>query len=67
MDIPEKFPDGCQFGSSFGGDEFVRFPDGQWYILDELLLQLSPIGMMTSKGSSSNEEYFQNCGICTTL
>lgn len=28
MKIPDKFPPGCEFFDSFGGDDRVKFPDG---------------------------------------
>jgi hypothetical protein len=60
IDVPDRFPEGCHFGSSFGGDEYVRYPNGQWYRLDETSIKLIAIRSMVSKGTSSNEEYFQS-------
>lgn len=31
MKVPDKFPEGSVFVPTFGGDEFVRFPDGRWF------------------------------------
>ena len=28
MRVPDKFPEGCEFFDSFGGDDRVVFPDG---------------------------------------
>lgn len=59
MKIPEKFPVGCRFMTSFGGDEFVLFPDGGWFRLDEAALELVRLpGAPASKGTSSTEENF---------
>lgn len=59
MKVPDKFPEGCDFMSSFGGDEFVKFPDGNWFRLDEDAVALVPLkGAPVSKGCNSDEAYF---------
>ena len=59
MKVPEKFPSGCRFASSFGGDEFVKFPDGNWFRLDEESVALVPLkGAPVSDGCNSDEAYF---------
>lgn len=59
MKVPDKFPEKCAFMSSFGGDEFVRFPDGKWFRLDEDKVELVPLkGDPVSKGCNSDEAYF---------
>ena len=35
MEIPDKFPPGCKFLASFSGDDFVIFPDGKIFELDD--------------------------------
>lgn len=35
MEIPDKFPPGCKFLASFSGDDFVVFPDGKVFVLDD--------------------------------
>jgi hypothetical protein len=35
MEIPDKFPPGCEFLASFSGDDFVVFPDGKVFVLDD--------------------------------
>lgn len=59
MKVPDTFPPDCKFMSSFGGDEFVRLPDGKWYRLDENKVELVPLnGSPVSKGCLSNETCF---------
>jgi hypothetical protein len=59
MKVPDKFPAGCKFMSSFGGDEFVKFPDGNWFRLDEDAVELVELkGAPVSKGCNSDEAYF---------
>jgi len=36
MKLPDKFPPGCRFVPTFGGDWFVEFPNGDWFkLLDD--------------------------------
>ncbi len=59
MKVPDKFPPGCKFMSSFGGDEFVKFPDGKWFRLDEDAVELVELtGAPVSKGCNSDESCF---------
>ena len=61
MKVPDKFPEDCEFRSSFGGDEFVRFPDGSWFRLDEDKVELAAMrGEPVSKCHSSSEASFLN-------
>ena len=48
MKVPEKFPPGCSFVPTFGGDEFVRFPDGAWFKFSDDGKELSPRPAMTN-------------------
>lgn len=58
MKVPDKFPPGCVFEESFGGDEYVGFPDGRWFrLLDSGDLKL--MAMRPSTGLSSNEARFR--------
>lgn len=63
MKVPDKFPEGCEFMSSFGGDEYVKFPDGNWFRLeDDDKIELVPIrGFPVSSGYPSSEESFLFC------
>ena len=33
--IPDKFPPGCEFVPTFGGDWFVEFPKDGWFKLSD--------------------------------
>lgn len=46
MKVPEKFPPGCSFVPTFGGDEFVKFPDGNWFKFSDDGNELSPCPLM---------------------
>lgn len=35
MKVPDKFPPGCEFGTNGDATEFVRFPDGKVFRLDD--------------------------------
>jgi hypothetical protein len=48
MKAPEKFPPGCTFVPTVGGDEFVRFPDGAWFKFSDDGAELSPRPLMKS-------------------
>lgn len=47
MKVPDKFPDGCRFVPTFGGDEFVCFPDGSWFEFSDDGTELMPRPRMT--------------------
>ena len=44
MKVPEKFPPGCKFFDSFGGEDRVVFPDGKVFGLS-LSGELVPKGL----------------------
>ena len=46
--VPAKFPEGCAFVPTFGGDEFVRFPDGAWFKFSDDGKELLPRPLMDS-------------------
>ena len=57
--VPDAFPAGCEFFSSFGGDEFVRIPDAGWFRLDESRVVLVKLpGAPVSNGHSGSEAAF---------
>jgi hypothetical protein len=43
MKVPDKFPPGCKFFDSFGGEDRVEFPDGN-------VFGISPSGDLIPKG-----------------
>ena len=45
MDVPDKFPAGCEFFDSFGGDDRVVFPDGRVFGISADGRSLVPKGM----------------------
>jgi len=47
MKVPDQFPEGSVFVPTFGGDEFVRFPDGSWFKFSDDGKSLSPCPRMT--------------------
>jgi hypothetical protein len=60
MKVPDKFPAGSEFGTNGDATEFVKFPDGRVFGLDERTgdLYLTPArDLPLSRGSNpSNEE-----------
>ena len=61
MKIPESFPEGCFFVASFGGDEFVRFPDGRVFRLADDGEHLREVGDLPRMGAPMSEEAFLIC------
>ena len=45
MKVPDKFPEGCEFFDSFGGDDRVVFPDGKVFGLSDDGSALVPKGL----------------------
>ena len=59
MKFPDKFPEGCSFAADFSGDDWVKFPDGAWFKLDDASGDLLPSNGFNGKGTSSNEAFFR--------
>jgi hypothetical protein len=51
--LPDQFPEGSRFAMSFGGDEFVEFPDGKVFKLSDDGASLLPAGRMPDKSAVS--------------
>lgn len=49
MRVPDRFPEGCLFVPTFGGDEFVMFPDGNWFRFSDDESELLPTGLDKGK------------------
>lgn len=59
MKVPDKFPAGCAFSTSFGGDEYVFIPGDGWFILDESTVELRKLGSApVSNGAPTSEAFF---------
>lgn len=59
MKVPDKFPAGCKFGTNGDATEFVKFPDGRVFGLDEDTgeLYLTPArDLPLSSGSNGSSE-----------
>jgi len=50
MRVPDKFPDGCVFVPTFGGDEYVKFPDGKVFKLSDDGVELREVRSLPSNG-----------------
>ena len=58
MKLPDKFPPGCFFMESEGGDDFVKFPDGRWFKLSDSGELRLMTGTPIDKGFNSDEARF---------
>lgn len=59
MRVPDKFPPGCEFGTNGDATEFVKFPDGRVFVLDEdsgLLRLTGAKDLPVSPGSNRSDE-----------
>jgi hypothetical protein len=59
MKLPDKFPTGCEFGTNGDAAEFVKFPDGRVFVLNEDTGELSSTparDLPTSAGSNRSSE-----------
>lgn len=56
MKVPEKFPEGSRFWASFSGDEFVVFPSGEVWKLEESGAELRKIVALPRSGCAPIEE-----------
>lgn len=65
MKLPESFPAGCEFVFDFSGDEFVKFPDGNWFKASDDGNSLIPLPGMEPEGprtgAPATEEAFLAC------
>ena len=62
MRLPESSPEGCAFWASFSGDEFVEFPDGTIFKLDDSGESLSARTALPFSGCAPiAESNFLNC------
>lgn len=52
MKVPEKFPPGCSFVPTFGGEEFVMFPDGAWFRFSDDESELLPTGLAPGRSGA---------------
>ncbi len=58
MKVPEKFPEGCDFLADFSGGDWVRFPDGRVFKLDEVTGKMSERPTMPRSAAPSDETFF---------
>ena len=60
MKVPDKFPPGCKFLASFSGDDFVVFPDGKVFVLDDSGDSLREIEGLPRGAAPMSEANFLN-------
>ena len=60
MKVPDKFPPGCKFLASFSGDDFVIFPDGKVFVLDDSGESLNEIEGKPRGAAPMSEANFLN-------
>ena len=58
MKVPSKFPAGCEFVADFSGDDWVRFPDGKVFKLDDATSELLERPAMPRSAAPSDEAFF---------
>jgi hypothetical protein len=58
MKVPSSFPPGCKFVASFSGDDWVKFPDGRVFKLDDASGELLERDALPRSGAPSDEAYF---------
>jgi hypothetical protein len=56
MKVPDKFPPGCEFFDSFGGEDRVKFPDGSVFGISEDGASLVPKGLPRASSLLSSDE-----------
>lgn len=61
INVPENFPPGCAFVASFSGDEYVRFPDGKVFKLEDSGETMREVGSLPRSGGPMTEEGFLIC------
>lgn len=60
MKVPDKFPPGCKFLASFSGDDFVVFPDGKVFVLDDSGVSLRERSGLPRGAAPMSEANFLN-------
>jgi hypothetical protein len=60
MKLPDKFPPGCTFVSNFSGDDFVRFPDGGVFRLNDDGETLDSVPSLPMRGAPSSADVLLN-------
>ena len=60
MKIPDKFPPGCTFVANFSGDDFVEFPDGSVFRLNDDGETLDKVPSLPPRGGPSSEGVLRN-------
>ena len=60
MKVPDKFPPGCKFLASFSGDDFVRFPDGKVFVLEDSGVLLRELEGLPRSAAPMSEANFLN-------
>ncbi len=60
MKLPDKFPSGCSFWANFSGDDFVEFPDGKVFRLNDDGETLDPVPSRPARGAPSSEAALLN-------
>jgi hypothetical protein len=60
MKVPDKFPPGCEFLASFSGDDFVLFPDGKVFVLDDSGKSLNEVEGLPRGAAPMSEANFLN-------
>lgn len=58
MNVPDKFPAGCRFAASSGGDSFVEFPDGGVFKLADSGDKILPVAALPRSGDFMDESRF---------
>jgi hypothetical protein len=56
MRLPDRFPSGCEFFDSVGGDDRVRFPDGRVFGISADGASLVPKGLPTGEQLLPSDE-----------
>lgn len=59
MRLPDKFPAGCRFVSDFSGDDWVSFPDGRVFKLDDSSGELREAKALPPRAAGSDEAAFR--------
>ena len=60
MKLPDKFPPGCTFVANFSGDDFVEFPDGKVFRLNDDGETLDSVPALPRRGAPSSADVLLN-------